>query len=403
MRVCDAEICTGCKACSLRCPKHCIEMKIDADGFRYAEIDEKSCVHCNVCKTTCPAIHKQVGHASVAAFAFQATENERAVQKESASGGAFYVLAQTVLSQGGVVYGCAWGENFQVQHICVKELNELYRLQKSKYVQSDTMETYIDAKHRLQNGQTVLYSGTPCQIAGLKSFLQKDYSNLVTADIVCHGVPSQKLFDDYLSYRIAKGKKLLTKFEFRTTNPLRPKCDGCEWWTKKGKEYVKPLIWQNDSYYWAFMHGVTYRPSCYKCQYANRIRVSDITLGDFWGTERISDQYDDSYGVSLVLINTAKGKEWLEIANMADCLAVNIEDACSTNGQLNHPSDCSPKRDDFFKTWKEQGYAAVDRAFRKAHWKDGWKAIVVYYFPQKLKKMLKNAVTDDYIVWRENA
>jgi coenzyme F420-reducing hydrogenase beta subunit len=306
------------------CPKHCIKLNEHEDGFRYAEIDEAMCITCNQCRLFCPALNFFKGNKPMKAIAFQASSNKRKVQKESSSGGAFYILASKILDEGGVVFGCAWCETFKVKHIAVTTKEKLCQLQKSKYVQSDTGYTFVEAKEYLECGKSVLYSGTPCQIMGLKTFLKNEYKNLFTVDFVCHGVPSQQLFDDYLQFRAAHQKDKLLEFDFRVTDSHHPLYNGRELWSRNKKQYHKPLIWQNDSYYFAFMYGITCRDSCYQCRYACRNRVSDITLGDFWGIEKYDPLYEHSYGVSLVLFNTEKGMNLFKAREKDDVRTVNI-------------------------------------------------------------------------------
>lgn len=391
MMICEAKKCTGCGACVQICPIHAITMQTDAYGFRYPDVNGDRCTNCHLCQRICPS-NKEYSdfYPPIAAYAFQAWQNCREIQKESASGGAFYYIARNVIQHGGVVFGCAWGDHFQVRQICVTDEKELYRLQKSKYIQSDTGNTYKEAKAYLESGTLVLYSGTPCLIAGLKSFLRKSYSNLITVDIVCHGVPSQKLFDDYLAFKATGTKKKLIKYEFRTTDSNRPKYDGTEWWKSRGKIKKKPLIWQTDSYYSAFMYGLSYRESCYSCPYAQQKRVSDITLGDFWGIQNIRPEINDAYGVSLVLVNQEKGARWFLPDDESCCVPVIIEMACKYNAQLNNPFPKPPARDKFLQTWKNDGYKEVDKKFHKTHLFIRIKAKIVYYLPKKVKNKVKN-------------
>ena len=389
MSICASEKCTGCGACVKICPTQCIKMSTDLYGFRYPVVDENVCIHCGLCTKTCPSLNKLPVNIPKAAFAFQATKDSRKVQRESASGGAFYVLAKKVLDKGGIVFGCAWGESFRVEHIAITNIKELYRLQKSKYIQSNPKNTYEETKKYLENGKTVLYSGTPCQIAGLRSFLEIEYSNLLTADVICHGVPSQELFDDYLRSCIYKKGCGLVKYEFRTTDPRHPKYDGRIWRSDEFGVHSRPLIWQNDSYFSAFMYGLTYRDSCYKCLYANRNRVSDVTFGDFWGIEKIDKQCDDSYGVSLVLLNTDKGKKWFKNNGDNYYKVVDIGTACKNNEQLNRSSVKTSQREKFLHMWKKKGYKAVDREFKRKEWKRRWKSVAVYYCPHIIKVIVR--------------
>lgn len=330
--------CCGCGACEQLCPKNCITLKYDGEGFLYPHIDESLCVECGLCLNRCPISSEaeRGKNASVYAAKYSCADSVF----KSTSGGIFIPLALNILEQDGAVFGCAYDENLVAKHILVENKGELYKLQSSKYVQSDTRGVYSSVKKELDSGRKVLFSGTGCQVAGLKTFLNKDYGNLFTADIVCHGVPSPKLFEKYTEYM---GKKLggkLTEYNFRSKEKR-----GWDLYYKaaNGKK-SKSDYGFFDPYYNAFLVGKTYRESCYNCKFANAERCGDITLADYWGIEKMHPEFSVDNGVSLVLINSEKGRAlWESISDSVNYIPSTIEKAAVMNKNLSAPSarpDC---------------------------------------------------------------
>ena len=299
------ELCTGCRACELSCPKKCISMVPDNEGFMIAVIDTAICVNCGLCIELCPQNIHIPSATPIKTYAAQ-YRNDYELQK-SASGGAFIAFANYILQQCGVVYGSAYLKDWLVGHIRVDSIKTLPKLQSSKYAQSDTLNTYQEAKTDLENNLLVLYSGTPCQIAGLKRFLKKDYSNLITIDLICHGVPSPLLFKKYIQYLSRKHQSDVLSYNFRDKD--------LGWGLSFKVKTTTMVARQNallDPYYFHFLQGSTYRECCYVCKYCSLSRVSDITIGDYWG---VKDNHPDIYsskGVSAILINTTKGLEFFD-------------------------------------------------------------------------------------------
>ena len=354
--------CCGCSGCEQICPKNCISMKPDSEGFLYPEVDESICIECGICIKHCPIL-TDVSRCNIPKV-YAAKYKDRGSTFKSTSGGLFIPIAKSVLSMGGVVFGCAYDENLVAKHIKVETEDELYRLQSSKYVQSDTREIYKQVKTELENGKEVLFSGTGCQAAGLRSFLGKDYGNLLITDIVCHGVPSPKLFKNYIDYM---GKKLggtLTSYNFRSKE-------------KRGWDlYYKAENGQKSKsdygffypYHRAFLYCKTYRESCYECKFANKNRVSDITLADYWGIQKFHPEFFDENGVSLVLVNTEKGKKYLEkIKDKLEIIESDYNKASVMNANLVHPSKRPSCRDsiyDGFDCGNFETYAKTKLAFK---------------------------------------
>lgn len=301
------EFCTGCRACEQLCPKQCISMKSNKEGFLTAEIDENVCIHCGLCQKRCPQNNMPDKHNPIKVLAVRYKKDKEL--KNSASGGAFVALAHQILEQNGVVFGAAYGEDWKVGHIAVRKEEDLYKLQGSKYVQCDTLHTYSEVKTLLSEGKKVLFSGTPCQIGGLRGFLRKDYDNLFTVDLICHGVASPKLFQKYIEWlgKETKGKILYYNF--------RDKSGG--WglgYKAKTKTKTKTKTANLDPYYYHFLKGDTYRECCYRCRYCTQERISDMTVGDYWGIEREHPKFYSTKGVSVMLLNTEKALNCFEQA-----------------------------------------------------------------------------------------
>lgn len=296
--------CTGCNACASICPQQCIRMIPDKEGFWYPKIDKKKCINCNLCVKTCPVIAEKAKVQFQKAYSAYA--KDEAIRMESSSGGIFSVFAEYIIDNGGVVFGAAFNDDLQVEHICVDNKTDLAKLRMSKYVQSSIGKTYIQAKESLESGRIVMFTGTPCQIAGLKMFLRKDYDNLYTQDIVCHGVPSPEIWRQYIQYKKAERKSDIETILFRS------KVSG---WKHFSIQYVFPdrssqvCSQSDDLYFKAFLDNLTLRPSCYHCEFKGSHAASDITLGDFWGIENVIPDMDDNRGVSLVVCNSNKGRQ----------------------------------------------------------------------------------------------
>lgn len=346
MQICEKQKCTGCFACVNQCPKQCISMQEDELGHIYPVIDEQLCVNCGLCKIVCPANEKPNCTKPLKTFAAYSLDEDE--HRKSSSGGIATAFSRKIIENGGVVYGASSKFSDKIQHIRVENIEELELLQGSKYVHSYIDETYLQAKKDLQNGKKVLFIGTPCQIAGLKKFLKNDTENLITVDLICHGVPSQKLLNDCLG----KYKSENTVISFR--NP-----EGFLLEVKDIKEnkslYRKPLC--KDFYYLGFMKCLYYRESCYGCDYAKAERCSDFTIGDFWGLNKNNSQLNHKDGVSVVLVNTAKGKDfWQSVKDDCYCEEHSFEEAYNGNSQLRKPSVAHKNRIVFKKAYINKGF-----------------------------------------------
>lgn len=338
--------CVGCKSCEQSCPKHCISMIENNEGFWYPLVNEKSCIECKLCLKKCPV--KNTDNHRNKSKKVWAWRNKNDVDIMcSASGGAADSAAKIVLQMGGVVYGAAYDEQLTVTHIEIMNDAERNRIQSSKYVQSDPKDTYSKVKRRLMEGKTVLYTGTPCQIAGLYAFLGRDQENLYTVDLICHGVPSPKFFKKYLEYQNRQMKENVIYFNFRSK-------DKRGWGTQyllktKTKTKTKIKILSLDRYGKHFMDGDCYRESCYQCSYANTKRVGDLTVGDFWGIAKSHPRFNSPKGVSSVLINTEKGQKLFDMMrSLAEVEEATLEEGMVKQGNLVRPSSRPITRNTFY-------------------------------------------------------
>ena len=301
----ECKTCTGCTACKSICPLNAIEMKEDEEGFISPFIDKDKCTNCGLCAKTCPELSSTKYNESLSCFAAAASDE---IRKNSSSGGIFRVIAEKVLEENGYVCGAALNNNAEVEHIIINKKEDLHKLQKSKYVQSNLKNCFIDIKELLENNKKVFFCGTPCQVAGLNNFLKKDYENLLTADLVCHGVPSPKalkiFFDENIKLK-SDEKFLALDFRDKAYNDWNPNFTTTT--TTTTTTYV-----MSNAFNGAFLSDLINRKSCSTCKYATQNRVGDFTLGDFWGIKHYKKSLDDKKGTSCVLINNLKAEKFWE-------------------------------------------------------------------------------------------
>lgn len=302
IHITEPKKCCSCNACVQACPKHCIRMQEDSEGFLYPFVDRESCIDCGLCERVCPVINQNEPQKPVVTLA--AVNSDESVRLASSSGGIFTLLAERTIDNGGVVFGAAFDENWDVKHLCIDSKSELPKLRGSKYVQSIIGNCYKEAKAYLSAGKEVLFSGTPCQIAGLKRFLHKEYKNLKTVDVVCHGAPSPMVWRMYLDevssmYNIAQ----ITDIKFRDkTEGWKNFSLSIKYKDKEGTEKTFRETLNENVFMRCFLSNLCLRPSCYACPARNGKSGSDITLADLWGAENICPESDDDKGVSLVLL-----------------------------------------------------------------------------------------------------
>ena len=343
IRISDKSLCCGCTACENVCPVHCIVMRRDREGFGYPVANPDLCLNCGLCEKICPVLNHPARTAPMAAYAARC---ENGLEKVS-SGGVFRLLAEEIINQNGVVCGAALDPFCAVEHREAGSIEELEALKGSKYVQSELYSIYEDVRFRLDGECKVLFSGTPCQIAGLKAFLKGDHPLLYAVDIACHGVPSPGLWE---KYRVALAKKhssVLKLVDFRD------KSEGWRhyniWYEFTDKEVKVPRM--KDPYLALFLQNMTLRPSCYDCRLRNGHSGSDITLADLWSVAETVPEMDDDRGVSGVLINTEKGRLLYDkVAGKLIGREVTPEAVAAENGGFaSGPVQMPQRREEFFK------------------------------------------------------
>lgn len=297
--------CTGCCACKNICPHGCITMSADDEGFLYPIVDKIKCTNCGACTKICPVLARK-NHGAPSPKAYAGINNDEQIRLKSSSGGVFSALAEYILNNGGVVFGAGFDENFVVRHMVCESLADLPKLRTSKYVQSSIGNTFKDAKKFLMDGRLVYFSGTPCQIAGLKSFLVREYDNLITQDIICHGVPSPLIWQKYLAYKTNGIKPANVSF--------RDKSTGWRNYSFKIDNHATKHL--GSAFIRMFILSKILRPSCYDCHFKGDNHVADITLGDFWGKaiKHYAQRFNDNKGCSLILTHTPKGEALLKLA-----------------------------------------------------------------------------------------
>ncbi len=330
----NKENCSGCTACYNICPKKCIEMRQDEEGFLYPEVDKEKCVNCGLCEKICPLKQKKVEDDEKKVEFYVMTNKNNKIKKESTSGGIFSVFAKKIIEEKGIVFGAVFNDDFVVVHKGIETIEELQKFRGSKYVQSKLGDVFIQVKEELDKQRKVLFSGTPCQVAGLKAFLRKDYENLYCIDLICHGVPSPLYFEKYKEYKRKIKKAKITKMSFREKT-YGYDSSTMSIYFENGKEYHKGH--ESDEMIKAFMRGLCSRQSCYKCHFKTIYRpYSDITLGDFWKPENLEPKEDFNIGATLVMIHTDKAKNILNsVKNEIYIKEIDLEKAIWHNGNGN--------------------------------------------------------------------
>ena len=353
----------------------------------YPEIDKDKCVNCEMCEKVCHL------NAPVSRLedqrAYAVSHPDKDVLNRSTSGGAFTAIAGYVLSQGGAVFGCAYTGRLIPRHVCVESEQDLVCLNGSKYVESEIGDTYKQAKDMLDRGRMVLYSGTPCQIAGLKTFLTKKYDNLITVDIVCHGVAPQTYFKQYVDWLEDKYKIDITNYDFRSKRNSGWSLAGIMEGTsqKSAKSVEKKIFYFNEYYYYHFLKGTIYRDSCYSCKYANLNRPADFSLGDLWGAEALNLGYPIDKGCSLVLANNERANAILQSLDI-NKTEIPVEFAVKYNKQLQHASERPAGRDEALEKFSTCSAKEIDAWFRRKTVSARLKGRIKYIIPKSASRLL---------------
>lgn len=353
IKITDKHNCCGCSACVQACPMQCINFEEDAYGFRYPVVDMSQCVDCGICEKMCPMINREK-ESIEPKYVCAATNPDEGVRMQSSSGGVFTMLAESVLRQSGVVFGAKFNEQWEVVHDFADSIEGIASFRGSKYIQSIIGDTYKKARKILKERRTLLFTGTPCQISGLKSFLRKDYDNLLCVEIACHGVPSPMVWREYV--RKIKGTKVLSSISFRDKRNGW-KDYGVSLKDVDGKEVYFQHAAKND-YMLSFLRDLCIRPSCVNCPAKSGRSGADLLIGDFWGIEGMYPELDDNKGCSLVIAFTEKGKAVFE---SLDCkyIETTYEEAYRFNPCIIQPSHGSRYTPIFWAKFKKYGVEAA--------------------------------------------
>lgn len=337
--------CCGCSACAQRCPKQCISMIEDEEGFLYPKVDTANCIDCHLCEKVCPIINQDEPRTPQNVYA--AKNPNETIRMNSSSGGIFTILAEQIINSEGVVFGACWDDEWNIKHDYAECIDDLVKFRSSKYLQSVIGDTYIKTEQFLKAGRKVMFTGTPCQIAGLKHFLRKEYDNLLAVEVICHSVPSPGVWQQYLTEKlqtIGWNKSDIRHISFRS------KATGWKGYSfmienKDGNVFSE--LGSKNAFMRGFLANLYTRPSCQKCPAKQLKSGSDITLGDFWGINSLMPEIDDDKGISVVIVNTEKGRKVIHIVD--NLIQASWSDICSKNPAVVKSVIASAKKDLFFR------------------------------------------------------
>ena len=390
----EKSMCCGCMACVNVCPQKCIYVETDSEGFEYPKIDKNVCINCGLCKKVCPInmkleteISKDIlnNDAENMNLTFAAINKDEKIRMKSSSGGIFSALAEEIISNGGIVFGAAFTSDYEsVHHIRIDSIEELDKLRGSKYLQSKVQNIYKQVKVELENGINVMFTGTPCEVEGLKSYLDvvncRNKENLFLVDFICHGVPSPKLWKKYIQFGKSKINSEIKKISFRNKNfGWKQYATQIEY--SNGKKYCKKHFY--DKYMNMFLQDLCLRPSCYECQFKKRNRVSNITLADFWGSQKVLPEFDDDKGLSLVFIHDSKGKNLIEsLSDKVDLRVVDDEEVILYNPSMIKSVNKPDKRDEFMKHIDDMG---INQLYKHYVYRVSW----IKKLYRKMKQIIK--------------
>ena len=413
INIVNKQDCCGCSACVQRCPKQCILLQEDEEGFLYPKVNIVDCIECGLCEKVCPIIHpyeKRIPHHTYAAI-----NNDEEIRMQSSSGGVFTLLAEKVIDEGGVVFGARFDENWQVTLDYTDTKEGLAAFRGSKYVQARVEDTYKQCELFLKSGRKVMYSGTPCQISGLKHFLRKEYDNLLAVDFVCHGVPSPLVWCEYLKSLIKHPKGVAGKNSVLSSLNGQPVITGISFrdksagWKKFGfvvrgisaskAEQNSVLLSANDVIFQemhdqnlfmqVFQKDLCLRPSCSSCPAKSGKSASDITIADYWGIANYHPQCDDDKGTSLVLISTPNGLTFFHQLNIHKTETL-YEQALAGNPSIECSVSSSKYVARFWKAFAKKGILGahdVLNSMKPSYWQR--LKILVYRILMKILRIVK--------------
>lgn len=406
----DKKDCCGCHACISICPNNCISMRADEEGFLYPIVDTGVCIDCGLCEKVCPVINQCTPRKPIKVYA--AKNRDEDIRLKSSSGGVFSIIAESIIEDGGVVFGAKFDKDWNVVHSWTDTIEGLAEFRGSKYVQSCIGDTYREAEAFLKQDRHVLFSGTPCQIAGLKKFLRKEYKNLLTVEVVCHGVPSPLVWRDYLDYKRAKratGKNSvsssLNELPVITGISFRDKTNG---WKKYGfkieyaafeaAENTVSKSSNNDNYeitpfnedlfMKGFLNNLYLRPSCYHCVARQGKSGADISIADFWGVQTIHPELDDDRGIGLIIINTLIGAYYFNgLKNKINSTLSYYKRVITYNPCIVKSVAVPKYRDEFWESYSKNHIDAILPIYNKM------KPSVITRVKNVLKRIVKQVTT----------
>ena len=352
------ERCIGCTSCVNSCPTNAIIMTTDEDGFYTAKISSELCIQCGKCSSVCPIINGVIkDYEFVSAYAGYNKSN--VINNKSTSGGLFYTMAKYVIeNMNGVVCGATMDDSLKVKHIVIDKVIDIEKLQGSKYVQSNVGNSFYNIKKLLDEKRVVLFSGTPCQVNGLKRFLNNDYDNLITVDLVCHGVPSPKMFNDYITFLEKKYRSKILEYKFRCKNHKCAQSYDTKIVFHNGKNII--ISGDDDVFTNNYLANKLQNKNCYDCRFTSLKRDSDITLGDYWGIEESHPEIVSNYGISLVLVNTLKGQKIFEnISDEIYFVKTTKEKILRKNNHLKTTPVMNNTREIIFSKYRKIGFSSL--------------------------------------------
>lgn len=340
--------CVGCTACVNICPKNCIKMQVDQEGFAYPVIDAEQCINCGRCYKACPTIKNEKQKYYPRALGM--INRSQRIREESSSGGIFYNLGRFIIEEGGVVCAATLDDGMRVKHILVDDIREMECLMKSKYVQSDLGNCYSQILELLTQGKKVLFVGTPCQVCGLRTFLGKEYENLFRVDLICHGVPSPQIWREFVENIENEKHSKCNSVSFRNRTLEGWKNFGMKIEFEDGSTYIDTQ--KQNPYMFGFLKGYIDRKCCYDCQFKGINRCSDLTIGDFWSVDKYEKGFNDNKGTSLVYVNTLKGKKMIEeIKNYFYIRKIEEKNFWDLNIAYSQSTLCVKNREKFFRKY----------------------------------------------------
>lgn len=381
----NQQLCCGCAACGEICAKNAIQMVRNSEGFLYPNIDESLCIDCGMCDKVCPILNAEQLKHNDEQQVYAAVNKDNDILKESSSGGIFSVIADYVLDNGGVVCGAAFEDDLHLHHVIIDTKSELQRLRGSKYITSENDGAYKEIKQLLNQGRLVYYTGTGCQVAGLRAYLRKEYDNLVTSDLVCHGTPSPKIFSAFISkLEKEEGVKIVNYlFRDKKVNGWSCSSSSSSRDLRTGEIRHHEFNKIQNAYFNAFISGSMNREGCYKCPFAETHRTGDITLADYWGVKQFHPEIQAFKGVSAIIVNTSKGQQLLNILKTNISLTPSkMEWVAVVNANLVKTTPRPERRNTIYKELEEDSDKLINSFISNTH----YVGYIKYFLKKQMRK-----------------